>query len=196
MSVVYVNNITVNTGEDFNQEFDLLEMGGNSIDLTNYTARSQLRKHRDSSSSINFNVGFPNRKEGKINLHFPSWATSKLKSGRYVYDVLVNKPNGESEIVLEGSATVRAGISTSCSFSTPNSDQRVCIAIISWNNQSFAHMESKWETFRNTYPNRMFYVIKPNYSGFGTKATNTDYNNIVAPDNFLNQTTVNVKPLI
>ena len=57
-------------------------------------------------------------------------------------------------------------------------------------------MESKWETFRNTYPNRMFYVIKPNYSGFGTKATNTDYNNIVAPDNFLNQTTVNVKPLI
>ena len=196
MSVVYTNNITVNIGEDFDQEYDLLESGGATIDLTNYTARCQLRKHVDSSSYISFNVGFPDRKNGKINVHLPGWATSKLKSGRYVFDVLVNKPNGDKEIVVEGSANVRAGISTSCTFSSPNSDQRVCIAIVDNSYQSFETMESQWETFRNTYPNRQLYLIYPNNPGYGTLASNTHYDTLKTPDNFLNETTVNVKPLI
>ena len=196
MSVVYTNNITVNIGEDFDQEYDLLESGGATIDLTNYTARCQLRKHVDSSSYISFNVGFPDRKNGKINIHLPGWATSKLKSGRYVFDVLVNKPNGDKEIVVEGSANVRAGISTSCAFSSPNSDQRICIAIVGSNYQTFETMESRWATFRNTYPNRQFYLIYPNNPGYGTLASNTHYDTLRTPDNFLNETTVNVKPLI
>ena len=119
MSVVYVNNLTVNSGEDFDQDFDLLETGGNTINLTNYFAKAQIRKHPDSSTAINFTVGFPNRAFGKINLSIPSWITSNLKQGRYVYDVLVTKPGGKKEIVLEGSVLVRAGISTGCSFSSP-----------------------------------------------------------------------------
>ena len=196
MSVVYTNNITVNIGEDFDQEYDLLESGGATIDLTNYTARCQLRKHVDSSSHISFNVGFPDRKNGKINVHLPGWATSKLKSGRYVFDVLVNKPNGDKEIVVEGSENVRAGISTSCTFSSPNSDQRICIAIVGNSYQTFETMESQWATFRNTYPNRQLYLIHPSYSGHGTLASNTNYDTLRTPDNFLNETTVNVKPLI
>ena len=196
MSVVYTNNITVNIGEDFDQEYDLLESGGATIDLTNYTARCQLRKHVDSSSYISFNVGFPDRENGKINIHLPGWATSKLKSGRYVFDVLVNKPNGDKEIVVEGSANVRAGISTSCTFSSPNSDQRICIAIVGNSYQTFETMESQWATFRNTYPNRQLYLIYPNNPGYGTLASNTHYDTLRTPDNFLNETTVNVKPLI
>jgi len=196
MSVVYTNNITVNIGEDFDQEYTLLESGGATIDLTNYTARCQLRKHVDSSSYISFNVGFPDRKNGKINVHLPGWATSKLKSGRHVFDVLVNKPNGDKEIVVEGSVNVRAGISTSCTFSSPNSDQRVCIAIVDNSWQSFDTMEAQWTTFRNTYPNRYLYLINPNWSGHGTLASNTHYDTLRTPDNFLNETTVNVKPLI
>ena len=196
MSVVYTNNITVNIGEDFDQEYDLLESGGATIDLTNYTARCQLRKHVDSSSYISFGVGFPDRKNGKINIHLPGWATSRLKSGRYVFDVLVNKPNGDKEIVVEGSANVRAGISTSCAFSSPNSDQRICIAIVGNSYQTFETMESRWTTFRNTYPNRQLYLIYPNNPGYGTLASNTHYDTLRTPDNFLNETTVNVKPLI
>ena len=196
MSVVYTNNITVNIGEDFDQEYDLLESGGATIDLTNYTARCQLRKHVDSSSYISFGVGFPDRKNGKINIHLPGWATSRLKSGRYVFDVLVNKPNGDKEIVVEGSANVRAGISTSCAFSSPNSDQRICIAIVGNSYQTFETMESQWATFRSTYPNRQLYLIYPNNPGYGTLASNTHYDILRTPDNFLNETTVNVKPLI
>ena len=57
-------------------------------------------------------------------------------------------------------------------------------------------MESQWATFRNTYPNRQLYLIYPNNPGYGTLASNTHYDTLRTPDNFLNETTVNVKPLI
>ena len=196
MAVVYVNNLTVNSGEDFEQDFDLIETGGNTINLTNYTAKAQIRKHPDSSSAINFTIGFPNRAFGKINLSIPSWTTSKLKQGRYVYDVLVTKPGGKKEIVLEGSVLVRAGISTGCDFSLPNSAQRTCIAIIPDSNVGVSTLSDKWYSFRGTYPNRIFYLLQKTSAGFGVSVTNTNYDDLDCPDNFLSESTVNTPPLI
>ena len=61
---VYVNNITVNCGTDFTQEYDLFETGGKVIDLSNYTAAAALRKHRGSGTSVSFTVKFVNRTAG------------------------------------------------------------------------------------------------------------------------------------
>ena len=209
MAVVYVNNITVDTGEDFDQDFDLLETGGATIDLTNYTAKAQIRKHPESSTSISFTIGFPDRSNGKISLSIPSWTTSKLKPGRYVYDVLVTKPGGTKEVVLEGSVLARAGISTGCAFSLPNSAQRTCIAVIdeSYSTQTYSGMESKWNQFRESYPNRIFYLLQPTPigaghtnssfgSGFGNQVDTNNYDAMRCPDSFLAETTVNVEPLI
>ena len=49
MSAVYVHNITVDSGTDYEQEYDLYEVGGKVVDLANHTARAQIRKHRGSS---------------------------------------------------------------------------------------------------------------------------------------------------
>ena len=110
MSVVYVNNITIDSGEDFSQDFTLYESGGKLVDLTNYGAKGQLRKHADSTTAVTFQIEFVNRVTGKIALNIPRWTTSLLKSGRYVYDVMVTKPNGTKEMVLEGTALVRPGV--------------------------------------------------------------------------------------
>ena len=194
---VYVNNITVNCGTDFTQEYDLFETGGKVIDLSNFTAAAALRKHRGSATSVSFTVKFVNRSEGRLSLFIPSWITSNLKPGRYLYDVKLTSPSGAKSIILEGNVNARAGISTGCNFSLPTSAQRLCIAVIDESDsQSTTHMKNKWAEFRTTYPNRTFYLLQPTSVGFGVSVTNSNYNTLRVPDQFLNETTVNVPPLI
>ena len=197
MAVVYTNNLIINGGTDYSQEYDFFANDGTAANLTNYSAKAQLRKHKGSSTAVSFTVGFVNRTEGKIKLSIPSWTTGKLKPGRYVYDVMFTKPNGEKDIILEGNINVRAGISTGCSFSTPSSAQRLCIAVIDESSsQSTSGMYTKWEQFRNTYPNRTFYLLQPTTDGFGDEVDNANYTTLRCPDNFLNETTVNTGRLI
>ncbi len=194
---VYVNNLTINIGTDFVQTYDLYQSGGKVIDLTGYPAASSLRKHRDSGTAVSFTVGFPDRTNGKIKISIPSWTTNRLKPGRYVYDILMTKPNGDKGIIVEGTIHARAGISTGCSFSTPTSAQRLCIAVIDESDsQTASGMYTKWEQFRSSYPNRTFYLLQPTNVGYGNSVNNTNYTDLVCPDNFLNETTVNVSPLI
>jgi hypothetical protein len=199
MSAVYVHNITINSGTDYEQEYDMYEVGGKIVDLTNYTAKAQLRKHRGSGTGVSFTVGFPNRTAGKVQLSIPSWVTSRLKPGRYIYDILFTKPNGTNEIVLEGNVQVRAGISTSCfgGGSTPGSAHRLCIAVIDESDsQTTSGMSTKWAQFRSTYPQRTFYLLQPTAEGFSDLVDSTNYDSLRCPDDFLNKTTVNTSPLI
>ena len=71
MSAVYVHNITIDIGTDYEQEYDMFEVGGKSVDLTNHTARAQIRKHRGSLTATSFVVGFPDRAKGKVKLTIP-----------------------------------------------------------------------------------------------------------------------------
>ena len=199
MSAVYVHNINVNSGTDYEQEYDMYEVGGKILDLTNYTARAQLRKHRGSATAVSFTVGFVDRTKGKVKLSIPSWQTSRLKPGRYVYDILFTKPAGTQEVVLEGTVNVRAGISTSCfgGGTTPGSAQRLCIAVIDESDsQTFSGMSTKWAQFRSTYPQRTFYLLQPTTEGFSDLVDRTNYDRLRCPDDFLNKTTVNTSPLI
>jgi hypothetical protein len=194
---VYVNNLTINIGTDFIQTYDLYQSDGKSINLTGYSAASSLRKHRGSGTAVSFTVGFPDRKNGKIKISIPSWTTSRLKPGRYVYDIMMTKANGEKTIIVEGTINARPSISTGCSFSLPTSAQRLCIAVIDENdNIPVSVMETLWEQFRSTYPNRTFYLLQPTTVGFGVSVNNTNYDTLRCPDNFLSETTVNVPPLI
>ena len=197
MSAVYVHNIDIDCGADYVQEYDMFEVGGAVVDLSNYTAKAQIRKHRDSATAVSFTIGFVDRLAGKIKLSIPSWTTSKLKPGRYLYDIQFTKPNGEVAVVLEGFARARAGISTGCSFSLPTSAQRLCIAVIDENDSnSKSNMYTKWEEFRTTYPNRTFYLLQPTTVGFGVSVNTSNYNTLNCPNNFLGETTVNTSPLI
>ena len=196
MSAVYVHNITVDSGTDYEQEYDLYEVGGKVVDLANHTARAQIRKHRGSSTSVNFTVGFPDRSKGKVKLSIPSYVTSRLKPGRYLYDILFTKPGGTQEVILEGSVRVRAGYSTGCFGGTkPGSAQRLCIAVID-EASGLGDAGTKWAQFRSTYPGRTFYLLQPKTEGFGTLVNSSNYTEMKCPGQFLNETTVNTGRLI
>ena len=53
MAAVYVSNLIINAGADFNQEFNLVE-GDDSgaLNLTGFTVAAQFRKHAGSSLSL------------------------------------------------------------------------------------------------------------------------------------------------
>ena len=201
MSAVYVHNITIDSGTDYEQEYDMFEVGGKSVDLTNHTARAQIRKHRGSLTSTSFIVGFPNRAKGKVKLTIPNYVTAGLKPGRYIYDILFTKPGGTKEIVLEGTVRVRQGISTGC-FGTstnglPGSAHRLCIAVIDEaDNMTQSGNSTKWAQFRSTYPNRTFYLLMPRDEGFGHLVDTNEYVLLRMPQNFGVETTVNTGRLI
>jgi len=196
MAAVYVNNIAIDAGEDWNQDYTLSETGGKVIDLSGYRAKAQIRKHPDSKTAIDFSISFKDRTNGILNLSIPRWTSSLLKSGRYVYDVMIVKEDNKKEIVIEGSALVRAGITTDSSIISPGSDERTCIAVIDDSSQTFTDLESKWSTFKTSYPNRRFYLLQPTAQGFGNSVNNTNYDSLKCPDKFVAETTVNISPLI
>jgi len=111
---IYVRNLAINTGADFEETLELIQLGGEPINLTGYNAVSHMRKNPESSSYVGFGISFTDRENGKIKISIASTITSTLKSGRYVYDILVIEPSSKRKIAVEGTVLVRGGISTNC----------------------------------------------------------------------------------
>jgi len=127
------------------------------------------------SLSINNGVGVLNGSTGSV---------SVIYNGPITYTITATGPGG--------TATSSVSLQT-----LPTSATRLCIAIIDESDsQTTSGMESLWTQFRTTYPNRPFYLLQPTNPGFGSTVTNSNYDTLRCPDNFLNETTVNVSPLI
>jgi hypothetical protein len=97
-------NLVIDQGTTFTSNFLVNDDDGNAVDLSIYTARSQLRKHYTSSNSTSFTVTA--NSTGYVTLTLSANTTTGLAAGRYVYDVeLVDASNVVSRI-LEGMITV------------------------------------------------------------------------------------------
>jgi len=94
---VYVNNITLNTGEYFSRDFYLDTINGTPLNLSGYTAASQMRKHPESvNATADFNVGFIDRANGRIRVSLATTTTRLVKPGRYVWDMMFTEAPGSS----------------------------------------------------------------------------------------------------
>ena len=110
---VFVKNLIINAGEDFTEDLEIFSASGAGlVDLTGFTAQSQLRKHPDSTKFVGIAVSITNPTQGKINISIADTVTAAIKPGRHVYDILLTRPGGGKLIGVEGTALVRAGIST------------------------------------------------------------------------------------
>ena len=112
---VYVNNITINTGEHFSRDFYLDNVDGTPLNLDGYTAASQIRKHPESvNATKNFNVGFIDRANGRIRISLNSGDTADIKPGRYVWDIMFTDNTGKKSIAIEGSVLATEDITPQC----------------------------------------------------------------------------------
>ena len=111
MAAVYVNNLVINAGSNFIQTFTLESSDTNSsLDLTGYTAVSQMRKYAGSSTATDFTISILSpMTSGKIIILLSAAQTSNLKPGRYVYDVVIISGSTKTR-VIEGMVLVRDGV--------------------------------------------------------------------------------------
>lgn len=110
MAAVYVSNIIINTGTDFEQVFTLENSSTNDpLNLTSYTVASQMRKHAGSSSYIDFDATVANASLGRVQIGLTTSVTSTLKSGRYIYDIVITDSFGKKTRAIEGMVLVREG---------------------------------------------------------------------------------------
>jgi len=107
---VYVSNIVIEKGFDFDTSFQLEDTRTNSpLDLTDATTEAQMRKHYGASTSVSFASTITSADQGIISISMTSNQTVSLKPGRYVYDVKILNAGREYKAV-EGTALLRGGV--------------------------------------------------------------------------------------
>lgn len=107
---IYVSNITIEQGYDFDTSFQLEDTRTNEpLYLVGATCEAQLRKSYSSSTKVSFAASVSDAETGLISITMTAAKTVTLKPGRYVYDVkIVNA--GKDYKAVEGTALVRPGV--------------------------------------------------------------------------------------
>ena len=102
-------NLTMFSGADFNTTFTVRTSAGSSIDFSNYTGRSNMKKSAIGTANT-FGITLGDT-DGKVTLSMGSTVTRSLAEGRYLYDVNVSSGSTLFKII-EGNVLVRTGISS------------------------------------------------------------------------------------
>jgi len=98
-------NLVIDQGTTYSTDLNLTDENGDALDLSGYSANSQIRKHYTSSNSVAFTVSV-NAIAGVITLSLSANQTSNLTSGRYVYDVEIADASNTISRIVEGIVTV------------------------------------------------------------------------------------------
>lgn len=99
--------LTIDQGSTFSMRVELKDYFTNeSLNLTNYVARSQIRKNYDSTDSKDFLVVIADAANGNISMTMTAANTANLKPGRYVYDLEIEDDESTVTRILQGVAVV------------------------------------------------------------------------------------------
>ena len=104
-------NIVIDQGTDFNTSIDLSDDAGNPLDLSGYTAKSQIRRWYASTTATDFSVQITG---GTVMLSMNAATSANLTAQRYVYDlILVSNASNNVTRVVEGYVTVNPRVTVS-----------------------------------------------------------------------------------
>jgi hypothetical protein len=100
------SEITIEQGATFQTSVNVEDAYNNPINLTGFTAASQMRKSYYSTTAYTIDAAVTGTSNGEITLSISSSNTAILPIGRSVYDLLITAPDGTKTRVVEGIATV------------------------------------------------------------------------------------------
>lgn len=95
----------------FSTTVNVEDSQGTAVNLSGYTAASQIRKSYYSTSANNLTATVTGIANGEITLSMTAANTSNLTPGRYLYDLVITAPTtGVKTRVVEGIVNVLAGV--------------------------------------------------------------------------------------
>lgn len=107
-------NLIINQGTDFITTVTVTNDNGDIVDLTEYTAHGQIRKHYASDTAYDITVTFDDdRTNGILYLEVYRETTTTMEPGRYVYDVELTDGNDIRSRLIEGIVTVTPSVTRS-----------------------------------------------------------------------------------
>lgn len=99
--------LTLEQGANLTSVVTVNDAQGDAVNLTTYSAASQLRKSYYSSSANTLTATITGNANGEITLTMTAANTALLTPGRYVYDlVITNSVDNSKTRVIEGTAIV------------------------------------------------------------------------------------------
>jgi len=94
----------------FSTTVNVEDAQGDAINLSGYSASSQIRKSYYSSTANNFTATITGTANGEITLSMTAANTATLTPGRYLYDLVITAPDTTKTRVVEGIINVLAGV--------------------------------------------------------------------------------------
>jgi hypothetical protein len=94
---------------DFSTYINVDDLQGDAINLTGYSASSQMRKSYYSSTAYDFVVEISDAGKGEITLSMDAANTANMSPGRYVYDLNITDTDSVVTRVVEGIVVVSPG---------------------------------------------------------------------------------------
>jgi len=105
-----ISNIFIDQGTDFSVTVDVTDANGSPLNLSGYTAASQIRKsYASSSASATFSTSI-SEASGQVTMSLTDTQTSGLAAGRYLYDLNITSSASVTSRVVEGQVIVTPGV--------------------------------------------------------------------------------------
>jgi hypothetical protein len=108
--VAAFTELLIEQGASFSTTVNVEDTAGAAINLTSYTAASQMRKSYYSSTYSVISSVITGNANGEITLTMTSANTSNLIPGRSIFDLIITSPTGIVTRVVEGVIVVTPGV--------------------------------------------------------------------------------------
>lgn len=99
------SEIVIEQGANFAANVTLIDSLNQFVNLTNYTANSQMRKSYASTTAYDFIVTKTDSANGSLVISMSAATTANIREGRYVYDLVIQE-NSVKTRAVEGIVTV------------------------------------------------------------------------------------------
>ena len=104
------SELTLEQGATFSTTINVEDTNGVAVNLSGYTANSQIRKSYYSTTANSFTATVTGTANGEITISMTAANTANLNPGRYLYDLLITAPDATKTRVVEGIIVVSPSI--------------------------------------------------------------------------------------
>jgi len=108
-----IYNLSIEQGSSWELQLDVDSSAGNDLNITGYTFASKLAKSHYDDNPVSMTSSIVNAATGTFKLSLTPAQTAALDASyEYIYDVEMTDPTGIVTRLIQGRATISAGVTS------------------------------------------------------------------------------------